>query len=86
MINSWQPTPKPDKRFAVYDKESGKMHPDALPTSRKKPLFGLAAEDPIFASADECSIYAIKQADKLAPAFSHLEEDSNPVVVKYTFD
>ena len=86
VINSWQPTPKPDKRFAVYDKESGKMHPDALPTSREKPLFGLVAEDPIFASADECSIYAIKQADKLAPAFSHLEEDSNPVVVKYTFD
>lgn len=86
VINSWQPTPKPDKRFAVYDKESGEMHPDALPTNREEPLFGLATEDPIFASADECSIYAIKQADKLAPVFSHLEEDNNPVVVKYTFD
>lgn len=86
VINSWQPTPEPDRRFAVYDKESGEMHPDVLPVSREEPLFGLAPEDPIFASADECSIYAIKQADKLAPAFSQLKEDSNPVVVKYTFN
>lgn len=86
VVNSWQPAPKPDSRFAVYSKESGEMHPDMLLASKDEPLFGLEAGNPVFASSDERSLYTVKQADKLTPVSDGLEEESNPVIVKYTFD
>lgn len=86
-VSSWKSGDKPDKRFAVYDKKNAKMLSDVYLTSKNEPLFSIEAENPIFASSDEHSIYVVKQASELADkgVIEGLDIEDNPILIKYSF-
>ena len=87
VIQSWDPTKELDNRFALYDKSGKEMHSDVKFVVDGKPWFDIKPENAIFASSDEHSIYVFKQADELtdSPEFEELDVDSNPVLIKYSF-
>lgn len=87
VIQSWKPTKELDNRFAFYDKSRKEMHSDVKFVVDRKPWFDIEPENTIFASSDEHSIYVFKQADELvdSPEFEGIDVDSNPVLVKYSF-
>ena len=84
---SWAPSQEQDNRFALYDKSEGEMHSDVAFVYDAEPLFDIKPENALFASSDEHSIYIFKQADELleSPQFEDLDVESNPVIIKYTF-
>ena len=87
VVQSWAPTEERDNRFALYDKSEGEMHSDVAFVYDAEPLFDITPDNALFASSDEHSIYIFKQADELleSPQFEDLDVESNPVIIKYTF-
>ena len=79
---------EPDQRFALYDKMGQVMYPDVYLASEKQDIFSIESKDPIFASADEHSIFTFKQASDLLEdqKMEGLDVEDNPVIVQYTFN
>jgi len=88
VITSWKMGTESDQRFALYDKIDQVMYPDVYLISKKKNAFSIEPGDPIFASADEHSIFTFKQASDLLEdhKMEGLDVEDNPLIVQYTFN